>query len=113
MVTEFNRINTTAAGQNFGADIWTYLNEGINDELVLPAEKPLEDEGITYINDYRNVMILTTDGYIEAGIYGKGFDLSKKTIDRFRDAFLLSGETDMETFFKKNKQFRIKPVHNE
>jgi hypothetical protein len=113
MVTEFNRINTTAAGQNFGADIWTYLNEGINDELVLPSEKPLDEEGITYVNEYRNVMILTTDGYIEAGIYNKGFDLSKKTIDRFRDAFLLSGETDMETFFKKNKQFRIKPVHND
>ena len=58
-------------------------------------------------------MIMTTDGYIEAGIFDKGFDLSKKLIDRFRDAFLASGESDMASFFKKNKQFRIKPVHND
>ncbi|WP_345953022.1 hypothetical protein [Mucilaginibacter sp. PAMB04168] len=113
MVSEFNRINTLAARENFGADIWTYLNEGLISATVLPNEKPIVDEGNTYVNAYRNVLILTTDGYIEAGIYNKGFDLSKMTINRFRDAFLASGENDMQSFFRKNKQFRIKPVQNE
>lgn len=113
MVSEFSHINSLAVRQNFGADIWTYLNEGIDSKIVLSRESPLTQDGNTYVNTYRNILILTTDGYIEAGIYGKGFDLSKKTIDGFRDAFLASGETDLGTFFKKNRQFRIKPVRNE
>lgn len=113
MVNEFGHINAKAACQNFGADVWTYFNQGIDDRIVLPAEQPINDEGETYINAYKNVLILTTDGYIEAGIYNKGFDLSKKRIDEFRAAFLASGQSDMAAFFKKNTQFRINPVHNE
>ncbi len=113
MVTEFNHINNKAASQNFGADIWTYFNQGIDDRIVLPEEQPINDEGETYVNAYRNILILTTDGYIEAGIYDKGFDLSKKRIDNFRTAFLTSGQTDINAFFKKNKQFRINPIHND
>lgn len=113
MVTEFNRINMVATRQNFGADIWTYLNEGLDNATVLQNEKTTTDDNNTYVNAYRNVLILITDGYIEAGIYGQGFDLSKKTIDRFREAYLASGEKDMTTFFRKNKQFRIKPIQNE
>lgn len=113
MTGEFNRINAVAARQNFGADIWTYLNEGLNNSIIVPNEKPRELEGNSYANIYRNVLILTTDGYIEAGIYNQGFDLSRNTIDRFRKAFLASGQTDLSSFFRKNRQFRIKPVHNE
>jgi hypothetical protein len=113
MTGEFSRINSAAARQNFGADIWTYLNEGLPNATVIPNEKPVQLEGHSYVNVYRNILILTTDGYIEAGIYDKGFDLSKKTIDRFRNAYLASGENDLKTFFQKNKQFRIKPVQND
>ncbi|QJD95711.1 hypothetical protein HH214_07415 [Mucilaginibacter robiniae] len=113
MVREFSRIYNIATHQNFGADIWTYLNEGVDDKIVIPAEPPLANGSMSIINTYRNVMILTTDGYIEAGIYGKGFDLSKTTVDNFRKAFLASKEDNIQKFFKKNTQFRIKPVHNE
>jgi len=65
MVAEFNRTNSLAARKNFGADIWTYLNEGIDNKKVLPTEKPVADEYNTYVSTYRNVLILTTDGYIE------------------------------------------------
>lgn len=113
MVNEFNRINTKAASQNFGADIWTYFNQGIDERIVLKAEPLPNDQGETYVNSYRNILILTTDGYIEAGIFNKGFDLSKKKIDAFRDAYLLSGEADLASFFRKNTQLHIRPVHNE
>jgi len=113
MVSEFNHINNKAASENFGADVWTYFNQGVDEHIVLGAEAPINDEGETYINAYRNILILTTDGYIEAGIYDKGFDLSKKRIDNFRTAFLVSRQKDINQFFKKNKQFRINPVHNE
>ena len=56
---------------------------------------------------------MTTDGYIEAGIYGKGVDLSQKTIKQFRNAFIKSGEPDIKTFFDKNKnKYKIAPVNN-
>jgi hypothetical protein len=113
MVSEFSRINSAAGKQNFGADIWTYFNEGIDDKRVLADEKPIDNRSNTLVNTYRNVLILTTDGYIEAGIYGKGFDLSKSTIEVFRNAFLASGDKDIRHFFKKNDQFRIKPVQND
>jgi hypothetical protein len=112
MVSEYYRINSAAAKQNFGADIWTFLNEGIDDKIVLKDEEPFKQDDITYQNKYRNILILPTDGYIEAGIFGKGFDLGKKTIDQFRNAFLNSGETDMDLFFRQNPKFRIKPVKN-
>ena len=112
MTAEFSRINNVAMKQNFGADIWTYFNEGIDDKRVLSSDKPILDRSNQYINTYRNVLILTTDGYIEAGIYDKGFDLSKKRVENFRTAFLASGENDLSHFFKKNKQFRITPVRN-
>ncbi len=113
MIREFFRIEAIAAEkENFGADIWTYFNEGIDDKNVRDAQKPTVIAGNTYTNSYRNILVLPTDGYIEAGIFGKGFDLSKHTIDQFRKAFLASGQPDIATFFKHNKKFRIRPVHN-
>jgi hypothetical protein len=113
MVAEFGRINSVAVKQNFGADIWTYFNEGIDDKRVLPDEKPSVNGSNIVVNTYRDILILTTDGYIEAGIYGKGFDLSKSTIEVFRNAFLASGDKDIRHFFKKHNEFRIKQVNNE
>jgi hypothetical protein len=113
MAAEFSRINGLAARQNFGADIWSYFSQGVDDKRVLSPDKPIIHESDTYVNTYRNVLVLTTDGYIEAGIFGQGFDLSKNTIDRFRKAFLLSGENSMPEFLRKNKKYQIKPVFNE
>jgi hypothetical protein len=38
MVDEYNRVNTKAASHNFGADIWTYFNQGIDERIVLKPE---------------------------------------------------------------------------
>lgn len=113
MTTEFSRINSLAIQNNVGADIWSYLNQGIDETKVLTAENAIRYGSDTYVNTYRNILILPTDGYIEAGIFGKGFDLSKNTVNHFRDAFLKSGEESMEQFLEKNKKFQIRPVSNE
>lgn len=112
MTFEFNRIYGLSVKENVGADIWTYLDQGINSSNVLDDEKPRDEDNITIINHYRNVLILPTDGYIEAGIFGKGYDLSKQTIDRFRKAYLTSRETDLVEFFNNNETYHIKPTHN-
>lgn len=110
--TEFSRIYNVAKTKNWGADIWTYFKE-FDGERVLETEKGIHDDaGNSYVNKYKNILILATDGYIEAGIYGKGYDLSKKRVDDFRNAFISSGEEDLEAYFNKHKDFRIKPVQN-
>ncbi|MBV7532851.1 hypothetical protein [Chitinophaga sp. sic0106] len=113
MSLEYSRINNLAIKQNTGADIWSYFHQGIDEKRVLPVSKPLIYMNNRYVNSYRNILILLTDGYIEAGIFNKGFDLSKKSIDMFRKAFLQSGESDMGLFLQRNKQFQIKPVNNQ
>ncbi|MCW3463461.1 hypothetical protein [Chitinophaga nivalis] len=113
MTTEFTRMNGLAVKQNVGADIWSYFHQGIDEKRVLAAENPIKYGNNSYVNTYRNLLILLTDGYIEAGIFNQGFDLSKNTINRFRKAFLKSGENNMQQFLEKNKQFQIKPVDNE
>ncbi|AYL94242.1 hypothetical protein [Mucilaginibacter celer] len=115
MNREFDRVYNKAIKDNVGADIWTYLDQGIDDKNVFADEKPVQDadNDIVYVNHFRNVLILPTDGYIEAGIFGKGFDLGQQTINRFRNAFLASGGTDLQKFFRKNPSYHIKPVHNE
>jgi len=115
MNREFGRVYNKAIKDHVGADIWTYLDQGIDDKNVFADEKPIHDadNDIVYVNHFRNVLILPTDGYIEAGIFGKGFDLGQQTINRFRNAFLASGDTDLQRFFRKNPSYHIKPVHNE
>lgn len=113
MTMEFARINSLAIKRNVGADIWSYLNQGIDEKRVLYAEEPVKYGKNNYVNTYRNILILPTDGYIEAGIFNKGFDLSKNTINRFRKAFLASGENNMQHFLEKNRQYLLKPVNNE
>ncbi len=94
-----------------GADLWTYLNSRINDGVaVLPEEKPIQYNGSIYHNLYKNVLILITDGYIEAGLYGANdcptenscYYLSSSRIARFRSDFLNSGEKDMATSPKQS-----------
>jgi hypothetical protein len=114
MVGEFTRINTLAGKHTYGADIWSYFNAGIDQNNALGAENPYtsEDDDQTYQDGYRNILILTTDGYIEAGIFNKGYDLSQSRIKNFRKAYEASGEKNLQAYFAKHKEFRIRPVQN-
>lgn len=104
---EYRKLNIKASLSNNGADIWTYFKSGIDDRVVLP-------ELVTgkVIHRFRNIMVLMTDGYIEAGIYNQGFDLSAAKVSDFRSAFLKSKEDNMETFLARNKRFKINPAKN-
>ncbi|SFW48170.1 hypothetical protein [Chitinophaga sancti] len=113
MTGEYSLVNNQAIKDNVGADIWSYLNQGIDENKILTNESIVKYKNDIYTNTYRNILILPTDGYIEAGIFGKGFDCSKNTINNFRKAFYTSGEKDMQEFLRKNKRFQIKPVNNE
>jgi hypothetical protein len=106
-MSEYRKINSKAAKSNNGADIWSYFQSGINERIVLPS---LSKGNV--IHRFRNIMIMLTDGYIEAGIYNKGFDLSASKVADFRKAFLKSKEGSMESFLSKNARFKIAAARN-
>ena len=111
-ISEFERVHKLASTNTFGADIWTYLNEGIDNKVVNNEIEAYEFANGKYANKFRNILILITDGYIEAGIYGQGYDISVNRVNQFRQAYLNSGEKNLKQFFDKRKDFRIKPVNN-
>lgn len=104
---EYRKFNSKAAKSNNGADIWSYFQSGINERVVLPS---LTKGKVNH--KFRNIMVMFTDGYIEAGIYNKGFDLSASKVANFRKAFLKSKEPSMEVFLTKNSHFKITSARN-
>jgi len=116
---EFNRLNQVAAERTFGADVWSYLHAGVDNLIVQEEKDPIIFNGTTYRNQFRNVLILLTDGYIEAGIYNKQgcpedntcYYLSGDRVSQFRQAFKKSGAKDMKAFFDDNN-YGIVPVDN-
>jgi hypothetical protein len=104
---EYRKLSSKAAKSNNGADIWSYFQSGINESVVLPS---LTKGKVTH--KFRNIMIMLTDGYIEAGIYNKGYDLSASKVADFRKAFLKSKEPSMEVFLSKHGHFKITAAKN-
>jgi hypothetical protein len=114
----FSRIENLARSQTYGADIWSYFNDQIDANVVDLKEDVMEYDNTKYTNKYKNVMVMLTDGYIEAGLDGEKacqgnrcYYLSSKRIQEFRAAFLKSGEPNIEKFFIDN-DYGLVPVNN-
>lgn len=116
-ISEFKRITSVASSKPVGADIWSFLRSGIDDILVNKNKDILSFQKQVYRNSFRNILILLTDGYIEAGIYGNTgcsdqqnqcYFLSKRRVDEFRRAFKASGESNMHAFFKEHNYGIVK-----
>lgn len=112
---EFANCYVKAQQSHYGSDIWTYFQTGIDENVIkkLDSTKDVTSIGDTkFKNTFKNVLILLTDGYIEAGIYGKNYDLSANTIKKFREAFLKSGGNSLKAFYDQHPEFHIKAVDN-
>jgi hypothetical protein len=111
-LSEVKRVYTSATARPSGSDIWTYLQAGV-DSFIVNKEVSTGKIGETsFTNRYRNILILTTDGYLETKFDNSGYELSAKKIAEFRKSFLKSGESNIESFYSKNKQYKIKPLTN-
>lgn len=104
-MTEFTRIETEARKKTDGADLWSFFYSGVDANLS---------------SQYRNIIVLFTDGYIEAGISGaRGCEekqcryLSQQLIKQFRKAYQKRGDKNesLEMFFARNR-YGIIPVDN-
>lgn len=109
-VTEFNRINDEAKISNNGADIWTFLNSIVDQNDI--ANVPNQNTNDMIQQKYRNVLIILTDGYIEAGIYKKGYDLSGRNIKAIRQMFISSHENNFKSYFRNHSEVHIKRLEN-
>lgn len=106
-VKEFARIHESAKDESFGSDIWTYLQQGINNFSVI---KDVSKGNI--MNKHRNILILLTDGYIETRYKNPGYELTGKRINEFRNEYLKSGDKNIESFFKRNQKYKINYLSN-
>jgi hypothetical protein len=103
---------------NNGADLYAYL-DGFNELNLEKGPKPFVYQKVAYKSTFKNILILLTDGYIEAGFYGENacrknlcYYLSSNKIVEFRENFMKSGETDFKEFFKQ-EGYGIVPLQNE
>lgn len=116
---EYSSMIEKSSEDIYGSDIWSFLNNGVDNTIVRNDSKTTTYKDKNYRNIYRNVMILITDGYIEAGLYKKEgclkdnqcYYLSKNRIDDFRRDFINSGKGDLKEFFHE-KKYSIVPCNN-
>jgi len=115
---EIKRIYENAYVSTTGGDVYNYLGEQLTTTVVKRNPEPVTVDRTVVRNIYRNIVILFTDGYIEAGLYGnsncsnnKCYYLSKHQIDKFRRDFIKSGSNNLESFFKESG-YGIIPVEN-
>ena len=116
---ELEKAYHKAEQATYGADIWSFFNK-VDEYFSKDIIRSFTYEGNEYLEKYKNIMILLTDGYLEAGIYDQNgcqsentcYFMSGRTIKQFRDAFKKSGMDDMKAFFEK-ENYGIVPVKNE
>lgn len=96
----------------YGADIWTYFNEGIN-SINIDTTSRIESLGnYQFLNKKKNILILLTDGYLEAGNKNTGYRFGSDAVSNFRKSFKNSGETDISIYYEKHPEFALKAVKN-
>ncbi|MHA7944676.1 hypothetical protein ACJOV8_016485 [Formosa sp. 3Alg 14/1] len=116
---EVNNIYSKAKENSTGGDIYNYFKKEITPTLIRNTADTLKiDDNTNVLNIQRNIIVLLTDGYIEAGLYGKSnchekkcFYLSKDKVNEFRKEFLASGNSNLEDFFKSSG-YGIIPIEN-
>ena len=115
---EIKDIYRKAKENTTGGDIYNYFKNEVTSSVVKKTKKPKIAGSDTIIDIERNILVLLTDGYVEAGLYGanncngnKCLYLSQYRVNLFREEFLASGEKDLKHFFT-NSGYGIIPVKN-
>lgn len=114
---EFSRVIESARSKSCGADIWSFFNN-LTNNAILVEQPDNKNKKCMSLHEFKNVIILITDGYIEAGLYGKSngignkrYHLSSNSIKNFRTQFKKSKETDYKIFFRNNG-YGLMPLKN-
>ncbi|QQT26772.1 hypothetical protein [Sphingobacterium spiritivorum] len=111
-VNEFKKLHGQAIKKPFGSDIWTYMQQGVDDFVVNKEIGEGKIGNTTFKNKRRNILILLTDGYIETVFNNNAYDLTGEEINTFRKEYLQTGETSIDSFLQKNPKYKIQPLTN-
>jgi len=116
--SEINRIYDLARSNTTGGDVYNYLKKEISPLNIRTKTESKKINGKQVVEIHRNIIILLTDGYVEAGLYGdknckgkKCYFLDKSKVDEFRNEFLKSGNSNLKDFFKQSG-YGLIPVQN-
>jgi hypothetical protein len=101
-----------------GADIFKFIKDKLN--TVIQKEKTVLVQDYIVTTSYRNILVLFTDGYIEAGMSGSANCINNKcyfldgvVIDKFRKDYKSNGKgLSLKAFFQE-KGYGIIPIENE
>lgn len=104
-----------------GADIPSFL-KGLNKAIIKPKgslEERRRSSGKVYLQEYRNVVILLTDGYIEADQYANNYttekvypNLSGERINAYRNHYEMNSQGRSLKQFFEDEGYGITPVDN-
>lgn len=120
--TEVDNTYDKARADMGGADIPSFL-EKLNTSQIKKKgclKNKKTHDGKTIVQEYRNVIILITDGYIEADKYAKNYsiqkvypNLSQNRIESFREDFNKRNDCRTVDVFFSEEGYGITPVQNE
>ena len=118
MLTEINRVYKKVAESMNGADVWSFLENLDESSLMTSGSIPSKkmQNGTEFRNEYRNILIFLTDGYIETekGWSGKICNsLTQSRINNFRMQFLTKGKGRSLAEFFNDEGYGITPLNNE
>lgn len=101
-----------------GADIGSFFKNKLN-SIVKKGEFN-DVQGYSISTKFRNILVLFTDGYVEAGIYGSKncigntcYFLDGTVINNFRDDYKVNGKGKPMKDFFKDEGYGIIPIDNE
>lgn len=101
---------------NMGTDIWSFFNKLSATDIMEPGSLPALKKGV--LREYRNVIVLLTDGYLELGdgkdkLEKGSRSLTQGMINEFRKDFLKNANgRDLAKFFT-DEGYGIKPLDNQ
>jgi hypothetical protein len=117
MDNEVGELYKSAKQDIGGADIWSFMKNLNSSKIKVPGsiQTSRTMDGEEYKNEYRNILILLTDGYIEAGRYSNKKlcpSLSQNRMSQFRKSFIRNGnDRTIEQFFT-DEGYGITPIMN-
>lgn len=100
-----------------GADLWNYFNENISKSLKkttpieIKSEDRTSDESI-FFKQYKNVVVIFTDGYIENANKTKGYNLDPSLIEKIRKDYLASGNKNLKEYITSNPEYLLHNTTN-
>lgn len=120
ILNSLNKVYKKVEIKPAGADLLNFLKNNLKLNNLLKKDSRKSVQKYVVNTTYRNILVLFTDGYIEAGLYGKEncienkcYFLDKIMINKFRKDYKKnSNGLNLKTFFEQNK-YGIIPVKND